>query len=119
MPSLDFTTNVAVSDPKAFSLEFSKFSASILGTPEVFVSTNITRNELLTFNGSFDPAFLMTIISLNLTPEKNELYSKAFFAFFEEKLGIPGDRGYITFIDPGAASQGFKGTTFATIFSKK
>jgi hypothetical protein len=65
----------------------------------------------------------------NLNTEANEKYSKAFFDFFNEKLGIEGDRGYVsvrfilgsnleaelseslvvpfrTFIDPG---RGFMG----------
>jgi len=29
---------------------------------------------------------------------ENEGYSTVFFKFFEEKLGIPGNRGYIAFI---------------------
>jgi hypothetical protein len=31
----------------------------------------------------------------NLNDEANEKYSKAFFSFFEEKLGVPGERGYM------------------------
>lgn len=31
----------------------------------------------------------------NLNVEANEKYSKAFFDFFKEKLGVPGDRGYV------------------------
>jgi hypothetical protein len=30
-----------------------------------------------------------------MNEEVNEGYSKAFFDFFNEKLGIPGDRGYV------------------------
>jgi len=43
----------------------------------------------------------------NINEQANEGYSKVFFKFFEEKLGIPGNRGYITFIDPGRANMGF------------
>jgi hypothetical protein len=31
----------------------------------------------------------------NLNEEANERYSKAFFQYFQEKLGIQGDRGYM------------------------
>lgn len=31
----------------------------------------------------------------NINVEANEKYSKAFFDFFKEKLGISGDRGYM------------------------
>jgi hypothetical protein len=31
----------------------------------------------------------------DISPEWNEEYSKAFFDFFQKKLNIPGDRGYM------------------------
>jgi hypothetical protein len=34
----------------------------------------------------------------NLNPEANERYSKAIFDFFNTKLGVPGDRGYVSVI---------------------
>ncbi|KAI0713523.1 Tautomerase/MIF superfamily [Earliella scabrosa] len=119
MPGLDLRTNVVVPDEKAFCLEFSKFSAETLGKPESYISVHLDHNKPLTFNGTFEPAFLLTVVSLdNLQPEKNAQYSKAFFEFFKEKLGIPGDRGYVTFIDPGRANIGYQGTTFQTLWSK-
>jgi hypothetical protein len=33
-----------------------------------------------------------------LNTEANERYSKAIFDFFNTKLGIPGDRGYVSVI---------------------
>ncbi|THH21102.1 hypothetical protein EW146_g406 [Bondarzewia mesenterica] len=107
MPSLVLTTNVKVADPKAFALEFSKAGAKILGKPEAYISVSYHYEEILTFNGTFDPALLLNIISLdNISPEKNEVYSKALFEFFEKHLGVSSDRGYITFIDPGRAFLG-------------
>ncbi|TFY70685.1 hypothetical protein EVG20_g2329 [Dentipellis fragilis] len=119
MPSLVLTTNVKVADPRAFSLEFSKLSAQILRKPEQYISISLQYNEHLTFKGNFDPAFLLVVTSLgNISPEQNEEYSKLFFDYFARELGIPGDRGYITFYDPGNAYLGHQGTTFATIFGK-
>ncbi|EAU88060.2 hypothetical protein CC1G_10833 [Coprinopsis cinerea okayama7 len=124
MPSLDLTTNVKIEDEKAFALEFSKASEmnmpwSILGKPEKYISVNVKYNPALTFAGSFDPAFLLTIVSLdNIKPDLNEKYSAELFAFFKEKLGVPGDRGYVVFNDPGRAYIGHQGTTFAAIFGK-
>ncbi|KAH6872103.1 Tautomerase/MIF superfamily [Coprinopsis sp. MPI-PUGE-AT-0042] len=120
MPSLDLTTNVEIGDEKAFALAFSKLGAEVLSKPEKYISVNIKYNPTLTFAGSFDPAFLLTIVSLdNINPEANAKYSEALFAFFKEKLGVPGDRGYISFNDPGRAYLGHEGTTFAQIFARK
>ncbi|KIJ22737.1 hypothetical protein M422DRAFT_30665 [Sphaerobolus stellatus SS14] len=119
MPSLVLTTNVKIADSKEFSLEFSKLGAQVLGKPEKYISVQYTHNESLTFAGTFDPAALLVITSLdNISPEKNEKYSEAFFNFFQEKLGVSGDRAYITFYDPGRAYLGHQGTTFASIFGK-
>ncbi|KZT73998.1 Tautomerase/MIF [Daedalea quercina L-15889] len=119
MPSLELKTNVPLEDPKTFLLEFSSLAAKTLRKPELFISVSYHYNENLTFNGSFDPAFLMTVTSLdNIKAELTDNYSKVFFEFFREKLGIPGERGYITFLDPGRAFLGHKATTFATIFGK-
>ncbi|KAJ7043042.1 Tautomerase/MIF superfamily [Mycena alexandri] len=119
MPYLELMVNVQVPDEKALALEFSKLGAQTLGKPEAYITVSITYNKTLTFGGTFDPAFALTITSLdNLNTEANEKYSLAFSEFFKEKLNIPNDRGYITFNDPGRGFLGFKGTTFATIFAK-
>ena len=120
MPALNLVTNVKIADPKAFALEFSRLGAEVLKKPEQYISVVINYNETLTFDGNFEPAIQLRIDSLdNLNHEANEEYSKRFFAFFEEKLGVPGSRGYITFVDPGRSFIGHEGTTFGSIFGKK
>ncbi|KAF8881954.1 Tautomerase/MIF superfamily [Gymnopilus junonius] len=119
MPTLNLVTNVKLDDPRAFITEFSKFGADTLNKPEQYISVIFTYNELVTFAGTFDPAFSLRIDSLdNISEQQNEGYSKAFFEFFEEKLGTKGNRGYVTYIDPGRPNMGFESTTFATIFGK-
>jgi phenylpyruvate tautomerase len=97
-----------------------------MAAPEKYVLVNIKYNPFLTFGGSCDPAFLLTIVSryrldawsctnhstsaqLKLgdsNPEANIKYSAALFSFFEQKLGVPGDRGYITFNNVGGSCIG-------------
>jgi hypothetical protein len=95
-----------------------QFSAETLDKPEKYIETSYTYNETLSFNGTFEPAFILTVVrhpsflpssmplysiltcsaqtSLdNINPESNEKYSKALFDFFKKKLDIPGDRGYM------------------------
>ncbi|KII89297.1 hypothetical protein PLICRDRAFT_603775 [Plicaturopsis crispa FD-325 SS-3] len=115
MPSLHLITNVKVPDAKAFALEFSKFAAETLNKPEHYISVTYTHNEAQTFQGTLDPAFNLSVTSLgNLSPSLNEGYSKAFFEFLHSKLGVPGDRGYIVFTDPGRAYIAYQGTTVET-----
>ncbi|KAI9511346.1 Tautomerase/MIF [Russula earlei] len=119
MPTLILETNVKVADPKSFVLNLSKVGASILGKPEKFMLVSYRHNEYVSFSGTFDPAFLLDITSLdNITPEQNEAYSKGLFEFLLVELGVPGNRGYIKFNDPGRAYLSYQGTTFAQIFGK-
>ncbi|KAG6861655.1 hypothetical protein C0995_013657 [Termitomyces sp. Mi166 len=83
MPVLELTTNV-------------KLGAETLKKPELYITVKYIYNETLTFQGTLDPAFTMNIISLgNLNETANEAYSRAFFDFFKERLGVQGDRGYM------------------------
>ena len=43
----------------------------------------------------------------NLNEEANERYSKAFFDFFKEKLGVSTDRGYVSVAIPFSGVPGF------------
>ncbi|THH31886.1 hypothetical protein EUX98_g2321 [Antrodiella citrinella] len=119
MPTLELKTNVKVANPKELMADFAKLAADLLGKPLPSISTSYTYNETLTFAGTFDPAFILNITSLgNINPEANETYSQKLFAYFGEKLSVPHDRAYITFIDPGNANIGFKSTHFGIIFGK-
>ncbi|EIN04787.1 Tautomerase/MIF [Punctularia strigosozonata HHB-11173 SS5] len=117
MPSLVLQTNVKVPDVGAWANEFSKLSAEFLGKPELYISVSYNYDENLSFGGTFEPAFLLTITSLdNINPEVNEKYSKIIFDHFQKTLGTPGNRGYVVFNDPGRDFMGHKGTTVAAIF---
>ncbi|KAI0087774.1 Tautomerase/MIF superfamily [Irpex rosettiformis] len=120
MPSLELKTNVKLDDPKAFLVEFSKFAAETLGKPESYIVVSYTHQEFMAWHGTFDPAYLLSVVSLgNINPEANITYSKKFSDFFQTKLGAPSTRGYISLIDPGIENLGYSGTTFGTIFGKK
>lgn len=92
--------------------------AEALGKPEAYITVSVTYNKTLTFAGTLEPAFALTVVSLpplflesftapnqscyclqvsldNLSPEANEKYSKALSAFIKEKTGAPSDRGYM------------------------
>ncbi|KAJ8591851.1 Tautomerase/MIF [Rhizopogon salebrosus TDB-379] len=106
MPLITLTTNVKFDSEeatKAFVLEFSKY-----------LDVNFTYNPYLAFGGTFDPALMLTTMSLfNRSPENAQVWSKAFSEFFQEKLGVPSDRGLMVFLDPGAEFSALNGTTIA------
>jgi len=72
------------------------------------------QDELtLTFAGTFDPAFTANIYSIGkIGPEMNANTSAGLAEFLEKELGLPSDRGYISFFDMKGTNMGFKGTTF-------
>lgn len=116
MPSLELKTNVSLANPEAFIADFTTFAAKTLNKPVPAVCVSYTHVKHLAFNGTFDPAFLLTITSLyNLNPTVNEEFSKTFFDFFAEQLGVSDDRGYITFYNPGPEYLGHKSTTVAVL----
>ncbi|KAG7441477.1 Tautomerase/MIF [Guyanagaster necrorhizus] len=117
MPIIELTTNVKVSDAKAFTTALSQKSAEILGMTK-YITVTYKHDESMIFGGTYDPAFTMNVLTvLGIPTEKNASFSQCFFEFFEKELGIPNDRGYIVFNDPGSDRLGYKGTTFNIILA--
>ena len=72
------------------------------------------QDELvLSFAGTFEPAFTANIYSIGkINPEMNTNTSAGLAEFLEKELGLPSDRGYISFFDMKGTNMGFKGKTF-------
>ncbi|KAI0027977.1 Tautomerase/MIF superfamily [Vararia minispora EC-137] len=116
MPKLSLISNVKPIDVAAFILEFQKFAGATFKSPEAYMATSFEYQQHLCFAGTFEPAFLLTVGSLgNINPENNVAFSKAFFEYLGRTLGVPDDRGYISFHDAGRANVGFKSTTMAKL----
>ncbi|KAH6919149.1 Tautomerase/MIF superfamily [Coprinopsis sp. MPI-PUGE-AT-0042] len=118
MPVLQFATNVKIEDEKASRLLYQR-SAQILEMPESITLVNVEYSPTMSFAGTFDPAFLLVITGDGFNPEINVKCSGAFFSFIEEKLAIPGNRGYIRFDNPGLAYIGYLGTTVEALHAGK
>jgi len=122
MPSIVLVTNhkLGEDEAKKFILELSAAAAEILGKPLKYISSSYTYNPTLAFGGTHEPAFHLDVGSLgNINPDDNLVYSKKFSEFLGKKLGLPNDRGYINFVDPGNSFYGYQGTTFGEIFGSK
>ncbi|KAF5372876.1 hypothetical protein D9758_001517 [Tetrapyrgos nigripes] len=129
MPALELKTNVKIPNLQEYIKDFSKvgqnfhaavsalktkskLSATTLGKPEEYICVSVLQDQPMSFKGTFEPAFLLNVTSLdNINPDANAKYSAVFFEHFKKTLSIEGDRGYISFIDPGRANFGLKGTT--------
>ncbi|KAJ6500605.1 hypothetical protein C8R45DRAFT_978319, partial [Mycena sanguinolenta] len=88
-----------ISDETQFAYKFSQVAAKILGSSEKDINTNITYNR----TGTAGPlAFGLTVVGVgNLTDEAKEKYCASFSWFFTRKFGIPKDRVFIHFHNPG------------------
>lgn len=65
------------------------------------------------FAGTFDPAYIANIVSIGkISPEMNANTSKGLSEFLSEEMGLPNDRGYISFNDMKGTNIGYKGATF-------
>jgi len=119
MPLIEIETNVKVEDSKSLVVKLSKFSSQVLGKPESLVLVKYTYNEALCFNGTFEPAFVLAVNSIDsFTPEKNPSFIKEYTKFLKENLGIDDKRGYIALRDPGKDTTGYSGTTITKLFGK-
>lgn len=62
--------------------------------------------------GTSEPCALITVLSIGrLGIEENKKHSKAIMTELN-KLGIPGDRMYISFVDPKPEDVGYNFSTF-------
>jgi phenylpyruvate tautomerase len=74
---------------------------------------HIKDEQVLTFAGTFEPAYIANIYSIGkISPEMNVNTSKGLSEFLSKELGLPDDRGYIGFHDMKATNMGWKGTVF-------
>ncbi|KAJ6500607.1 hypothetical protein C8R45DRAFT_978333 [Mycena sanguinolenta] len=99
MPYLLLLVNVEILDETQFARKFSKVAAKIFGTPETDITTNVTYNRAATAGPL---AFGLTVVGLgNPTAEAQETYNASFSWFFTRKFGVPRDRVFIHFHNPG------------------
>jgi phenylpyruvate tautomerase len=77
------------------------------------MTVKIQDECVLTFGGTFDPAFIANIYSIGkISPEQNANTSAGLSEFLSKELGLPSDRGYISFFDMKGSNMGYKGKTF-------
>ena len=98
-------------------------------------SVQYDYNDTITFGGSHQPAFTLTVVrwflmdicldhesfyqvSLdNLTHAQNEVYSSKFSEWLKSELNLESNRGYIVFQDPGRSHIGWDSLTICCRYS--
>jgi len=114
MPLINLVTNVKLNEDETrlFIVEFTKFCSETIGKLESNFVIDFNYNPYLAKGGTFEPALRLHVISSsNTTPENARKWTDAFFKYFETRLGVPTDRGHLSFTDPGAQFIGVDGMT--------
>ncbi|KAJ7280301.1 hypothetical protein C8J57DRAFT_1302230 [Mycena rebaudengoi] len=123
MPVATLVTNVKIRDVKQFSTSLSKACSAAWSAndPEgINTSSSVIFNESLNFEGTHEPAFLLTFKTLeNAATAKRDSFAKALGAFFEKSLGIPQARGYILFRILANNEIAMDGITYETFLSQQ
>ena len=109
MPYINVSTSVKVNDKSKLLEEISSLISSLTSKSKRFVMTKIDDNCQMYFDDE-SPACFLEIKSIgSLNPSE---IAKPISDFVYEKMGIPLDRIYISFVDVPASLWAWNGRTF-------
>ena len=109
MPYINVSTSVKIDDKKKLLEEISILVSSLTNKSKRFVMAKLDDNSEMYFEDE-SPCCLLEIKSIgSLNPSK---MAKPISDFVYEKMGIPLDRIYISFVDVPASLWAWNGKTF-------
>jgi len=114
MPLLSIKTSApAPAEAEALLKEFSGELAGWLGKPERYVMTLLETDLPMTFAGDSAACAYVQVKSIGaLGGERPATISAALCKLLAQRLGVPGDRIYISFDDVPGRLWGWDGGTF-------
>tara|TARA_B100000161_G_scaffold158349_1_gene112903 strand:+ start:111 stop:443 length:333 start_codon:yes stop_codon:yes gene_type:complete len=109
MPYINVSTSVRVNDKKKLLVEISNLVSSLTNKPKRFVMAKLDDRSEMYFEDESPCCFLeiRSIGSLNTSE-----IAKPISDFVYEKMGIPIDKIYISFMDVPASMWSWNGRTF-------
>ena len=109
MPYINVSTSAKVNDKSKLLEEISILISSLTNKPPQFVMAKIDDNCQMYFDDEAPSCFLEIKSIGSLNPSE---MAKPISDFVYEKIGIPIDRIYISFVDVPASSWAWNGRTF-------
>ena len=109
MPYINVSTSLKVDDKKELLEEFSILISSLTNKSKRFVMAKVDDNCEMYFNDDTPSCFLEIKSIGSLNPSE---MAKPISDFVYEKMGIPIDKIYISFIDVPASMWAWNGRTF-------
>ena len=109
MPYINVSTSARINDKKKLLEEISKLVSSLTNKPKRFVMAKLDNSSEMYFEDESPCCFLeiRSIGSLNTSK-----MAKPISDFVHEKMGIPIDKIYISFVDVPASMWSLNGRTF-------
>ena len=109
MPYINISTSAKVKDKKKFLEEISTLVSSLTNKSKRFVMAKLDDNSKMYFEDDSPCCFLEIKSIGSLDPSE---MAKPISDFIYEKMGIPIDRIYVSFVDVPASMWGWNGRTF-------
>ena len=109
MPYINVTTSAIIEDKKKLLEEISTLVSSLTNKSKRFVMAKLDDNSEMYFEDE-NPCCFLEIKSIgSLNPSE---MAKPICNFVNEKMGIPIDKIYISFVDVPASNWAWNGRTF-------
>ena len=109
MPYINVFTSAKVKDKQKFLEEISTLVSSLTNKSKRFVMAKLDDNSKMYFEDESPCCFLEIKSIGSLNPSE---MAKPISDFVYEKMGIPIDKIYISFVDVPASMWGWNGRTF-------
>ena len=109
MPYINVSTSVKIEDKKKLLEEISILISSLTNKSKRFVMAKLEDNSIMYFEDRSPCCFLEIRSIGSLNPSK---MTKPISDFVFEKMGIPIDKIYISFVDVPASMWAWNGRTF-------
>ena len=109
MPYINVSTSAKVKDKKKFLEEISTLVSSLTNKSKRFVMAKLDDNSEMYFEDESPCCFLEIKSIGSLNPSE---MAKPISDFVYEKMGIPIDKIYVSFVDVPASMWGWNGRTF-------
>ena len=109
MPYINVSTSAKIEDKKKLLQEISILVSSLTNKSERFVMAKLDDNSEMYFEDESPSCFLEIKSIGSLNPSE---MAKPISNFVYEKMGIPIDKIYISFVDVSASMWAWNGKTF-------
>ena len=109
MPYINVFTSAKVKDKQKFLEEISTLVSSLTNKSKRFVMAKLDDNSKMYFEDESPCCFLEIKSIGSLNPSE---MAKPISDFVYEKMGIPIDKIYVSFVDVPASMWGWNGRTF-------